>query len=59
MDLEQELAAVLREERMRQFRENEPNAWPAGRAHYEQDQAPWLEARAALEFLRSRGLPVN
>lgn len=56
MTIEQKLASVLREERVRQFRENEPNTWPAGRSHYEEEQAPWLEARAALSFLRSEGL---
>jgi hypothetical protein len=59
VDLEQELAHVLREEQMRQFRENEPGTWPAGRHAYEEHQAPWLAARAALEFLRSKGLLVN
>lgn len=55
MELAYQLARVLREERMRQFRENEPDTWPLGRYDYEETQAPWLEAKAAIAFLRERG----
>jgi len=56
LDIEEELARVLREERVRQYRDNERATWPGGSANYEEHQGPWLEARAALEFLRSNGL---
>lgn len=55
-DIEVELAVVLREERMRQYREQDRAKWPAGAYDYEENQGPWLEARAALAFLRERGL---
>lgn len=56
LELAYQLARVLREERVRQFRDNEPGTWPAGRSDYEETQAPWLEAKAAIAFLRERGL---
>lgn len=55
-DIEIELAAVLREERMRQYREQDRAKWPGGACDFEEHQGPWLEARAALAFLRERGL---
>lgn len=55
-EIEMELAAVLREERMRQYRDQDRAKWPGGIADYEANQGPWLEARAALAFLRARNM---
>ena len=54
--IESELAAALREERVRQLRDKEPETWPGGPQEYEEYQAPWLEARVALRFLLELGL---
>lgn len=55
-DIETELAAVLRDERMRQYREQDRAKWPGGIYDFEEHQGPWLEARAALAFLKERGM---
>jgi len=58
-DIETELAAVLRDERMRQYRDQDRAKWPGGAYDYEEHQGPWLEARASLKLLRERGVLVD
>jgi hypothetical protein len=53
-DIEQELAVVLRGERMRQYRDQDRAKWPGGAYDFEEHQGPWLEARAAMAFLEQR-----
>ncbi len=45
------VAIAIREEIVRQHRDDERNKCPAGRAWYEDEVAPWLIARAAIAAL--------
>lgn len=45
------LAKAIREEIVRQYRDDERRTFPGGSYHYEETQSPWLIARAALAAL--------
>lgn len=45
------LAKAIREEIVRQYRDDERRTFPGGSYHYEESQSPWLIARAALAAL--------
>jgi hypothetical protein len=44
-----QLAVIIREEIVRQYRDDERGKCPAGAAYYEENISPWLIARRILE----------
>lgn len=55
------LATEIREEVVRQYRDNDRRNWPGGARDYEEAQSPWLIARIAAQTLKrmARGASVE
>lgn len=50
----EKIARAIREEIVRQHREDERRTFPGGSHYYEETQSPWLIARAALAALSQK-----
>jgi len=48
----EKVARVIREEIVRQYRDDERRSFPGGSRHYEETQSPWLIARAVLAAMK-------
>lgn len=48
------VAEAIREEIVRQYREDERRTFPGGSHYYEETQSPWLIVRAALAALSQK-----
>lgn len=55
-DIAGDIAQVIRDERLRQYRDQDSAKWPSGAYDYDEHQGPWLQACAVLDLLKSRGL---
>lgn len=47
------LTTAIREEVVRQYRDDDRGNWPGGSHDYEEVQSPWLIARVAVQTLKS------
>jgi hypothetical protein len=58
MDLESKLTKIIREEIVRQYRDDERRKCPAGTPYYEEEVGPYLIARSVLSCLEEEGMVV-
>jgi hypothetical protein len=49
----EQLAKIIREEIVRQYREDERGKCPAGTAYYEETISPWLIAQTVASWMRT------
>ena len=47
------LTTAIREEVVRQYRDDDRGKWPGGSHDYEEVQSPWLIARVAVQTLKN------